>query len=634
MSSKRSYNYDESDDDIGGAFMSWSDNEGYGDLSVQDIHEAQSDVDPYEHLTMLRPSTGLSRHTQRRDVSHTPSSRPSVPPQSRKPFSELSERDWLKIQQADEHALMKSGNSVYLGLKKEVERLRSLNESLQLAVCNLSSSVMPANKPQSAPTQSTSSQHLIIPEEYEQYTLPRPAQKRPSHSLLFTREEFKKWRSQFQKLSAEGRAGKKYEWLRDFNGVEVPQERVMDIKREAREILDAMYDGPLHQRKTWHQILHSHRIRGVAVLESKFPELTQCQGHAMADHILAECRHRQLERYRAGDRRREKRLKVEEDAGKERSEEQRIEVMQRRMQALFQDQSPYSFPFTFHEADRLSSFTDIPIHPSLQSSGYPSDSVPTRSSVTDARGELPKTRNDVENNTNLNITRPAHTPFRANNSSAADSTTPKITEELSIQVGAGISVNVRHASTAPSDSPLLSHLDALPVAETTNVCVVQPDCFAADSPRTGPGAVPVRQLETTERNGTAVSYPGADVRESNAVDSVDLPVTNVRPYAERTALPPRTFTPVAAPLHIGHLPATKGATTKRILGGREMYKRFRMEQCEQERAAGKLVAEPDFKKEYTQLSLAEKADWNRRWKEQSASTQTAAAKPSGSSTTL
>ncbi|KAH8930332.1 hypothetical protein BT69DRAFT_1327986 [Atractiella rhizophila] len=152
--------------------MSWSDNEGYGDLSVQDIHEAQSDVDPYEHVTMLPPS-----------------------------------------------------------------------------------------------------------------------------------------------------AGKKYEWLRDFNGVEVPQERLMDIKQEAREILDAMYDGPLHQQKTWHQILHSHRIRGVAVLESKFPELTQCQGHTMADHILAECRHRQLERYRAGDRRREKRLKVEEDAGKVLGEE-------------------------------------------------------------------------------------------------------------------------------------------------------------------------------------------------------------------------------------------------------------------------------------------------------------------------
>ncbi|KAH8922529.1 hypothetical protein BT69DRAFT_1350809 [Atractiella rhizophila] len=609
MSSKRSYNYDESDDDMGTCpfriFMKPV--HPFFHSPSNDIHLMnlwpESDVDPYEHLTMLPPSTGLSRHTQRRDVSHTPSSRPSVPPQSRNPFSELSERDWLKIQQADEHALMKSGNSVYLGLKKEVERLRSLNESLQcmflafilqairqqvslrLAVCNLSSSVTPANKPQSAPTQSTSSQQFIIPEEYEQYTLPRSAQKRPSHSLLFTREEFKKWRSQFQKLSAEGRTGKKYEWLRDFNGVEVPQERVMDIKREAREILDAI----------------------------KFPELTQCQGQAMADHILAECRHRQLERYRAGDRRREKRLKVEEDAGKERSEEQRIEVMQRRMQALFQDQSP---------------FTDIPIHPSLQSSGYPSDRVPTGSSVTDARGELPKTRNDVENNTNLNITRPAHTPFRANNSSAADSTTSKITEELSIQVGAGISVNVPH-------SPLLSHLDALPVAETTNVCVVQPDCFAADSPRTGPGAVPVRQLdETTERNGTAVSYPGADVRESNAVDSVDLPATNVKPYAERTALPPRTFTPVAAPLHIGHLPATKGATTKRILGGREMYERFWMEQCEQERAAGKLVAEPDFKKEYTQLSQAEKADWNRRWKEQSASTQTAAAKPSGSSTTL
>ncbi|KAH8924330.1 hypothetical protein BT69DRAFT_1349529 [Atractiella rhizophila] len=172
------------------------------------------------------------------------------------------------------------------------------------------------NKPQSAPTQSTSSQQFIIPKEYEQYTLPQPAQKRPSHSLLFTREEFKKWRSQFQKLSAEGRAGKKYEWLRDFNGVEVPQQRVMDIKREAREILDAMYDGPLHQRKTWHQILHSHHIRGVAVLESKFPELTQCQGHAMADHILTECRHRQLERYRAGDRCREKRLKVKEDEEK------------------------------------------------------------------------------------------------------------------------------------------------------------------------------------------------------------------------------------------------------------------------------------------------------------------------------
>ncbi|KAH8920313.1 hypothetical protein BT69DRAFT_1352517 [Atractiella rhizophila] len=400
----------------------------------------------------------------------------------------------------------------------------------------------------------------------------------PSHSLLFTYEEFKKWRLQFQKLSAEGRAGKKYEWLRDFNGVEVPQERVMDIKREAREILDAIYDRPLHQRKTWHQILHSHRIRGVAVLESKFPELTQCQGHAMADHILAECRHRQLERYRAGDRRREKRLKVEEDAGKVLGEEGSL--------------SPPAL------------FTDIPIHALLQSSGYPSDHVPTGSNVTDARGELSKTRNDVENNTNLNITRPAHTPFRTNNSSAADSTTSKITEELSIQVGAGISVNVR-------DSPLLSHLDALPVAETTNVCVVQPDCFAADSPCTDPGAVPVRQLETTERNGTAVSYPGADVRESNAVDSVDLPVTNVRPYAERTALPPRTFTPVAAPLHIGHLPATKGATTKRILGGREMYKRFRMEQFEQEHAAGKFVEEPDCEKEHTQLSQAEKADWNR-----------------------
>ncbi|KAH8923248.1 hypothetical protein BT69DRAFT_1366621 [Atractiella rhizophila] len=53
---------------------------------------------------MLPPSTGLSRHTQRGDVSRTPSSQPSVPPQSQKPFSELSEQDWLKIQQADEHA--------------------------------------------------------------------------------------------------------------------------------------------------------------------------------------------------------------------------------------------------------------------------------------------------------------------------------------------------------------------------------------------------------------------------------------------------------------------------------------------------------------------------------------------------
>ncbi|KAH8930683.1 hypothetical protein BT69DRAFT_1314990 [Atractiella rhizophila] len=38
---------------------------------------------------------------------------------------------------------------------------------------------------------------------------------------------------------------------------------------------------------------------------------------------------------------------------------------------------------------------------------------------------------------------------------------------------------------------------------------------------------------------------------------------------------------------------------------------------EQEHAAGNMVAEPDFKKEYTLLSAAEKADWNRRWKEQS-----------------
>ncbi|KAH8927304.1 hypothetical protein BT69DRAFT_1330570 [Atractiella rhizophila] len=182
--------------------------------------------------------------------------------------------------------------------------------------------------------------------------------------------------------------------------------------------------------------------------------------------------------------------------------------------------------------------------------------IPTGSSVTDAWRAA---KNDVENNTNLNITRPAHTPFRANNSSVADSTTSKITEELSIQVGAGISVNVR---------PLVL-------------------------------AQVLYQYANSKQQSVTTQH--------NAVDSVDLPATNVKPYAERTALPPRTFTPVAAPLHIGHLPATKGATTKRILGGREMYKRFRMEQCEQERTAGKLVAEPDFKKEYTQLSQAEKA---------------------------
>ncbi|KAH8928770.1 hypothetical protein BT69DRAFT_1293038 [Atractiella rhizophila] len=60
---------------------------------------------------------------------------------------------------------------------------------------------------------------------------------------------------------------------------------------------------------------HCSLAYGVVVLETKFPELTQCEGHAMADHLFGESRHRQLERFRSGIRRREKRPKVEEATG-------------------------------------------------------------------------------------------------------------------------------------------------------------------------------------------------------------------------------------------------------------------------------------------------------------------------------
>ncbi|KAH8928095.1 hypothetical protein BT69DRAFT_1329920 [Atractiella rhizophila] len=116
----------------------------------------------------------------------------------------------------------------------------------------------------------------------------------------------------FPKLPPGEREKRKYEWLKTKSGAQVTAERIADLKREAREILEEMYNTLLFCRKTWSKIPHIHRIHGIAVLECKFPELTQCQGHAMADHVFRELKHWQLENLNTVDRQAAKRVKVEQ----------------------------------------------------------------------------------------------------------------------------------------------------------------------------------------------------------------------------------------------------------------------------------------------------------------------------------
>ncbi|KAH8930672.1 hypothetical protein BT69DRAFT_1291688 [Atractiella rhizophila] len=128
-------------------------------------------------------------------------------------------------------------------------------------------------------------------------------------------------RTLFPKLPPGEKEKRKYEWLKTKNGAQITTERIADMKWEAREILKEMYNTPLYCQKTWSKIPHFHRIHGIAILKCKFPKLTQCQGHAMADHVFCELKHRQLENLNVVDRKEvEKKkgakLKVKENKGR------------------------------------------------------------------------------------------------------------------------------------------------------------------------------------------------------------------------------------------------------------------------------------------------------------------------------
>ncbi|KAH8922016.1 hypothetical protein BT69DRAFT_1335073 [Atractiella rhizophila] len=213
----------------------WSDNNGLDDLG--------EGYDPYEHLTVLTPTqsslAAITPHSHLPDSAIVPPSINTTVLRVQTPLRHLSHSEITLVGNADEHTLGISGNVVYQRLVKEVERLRGLNESLQMAICNLTS-----NTSLTPPVSSTTSlqmpklNNFDIPQQYRDFQLPPPAREKPAHIPYFTFDDFKKWRTLFPKLPPGEKEKRKYEWLKTKSGAQVTAERIADLKREAREILE------------------------------------------------------------------------------------------------------------------------------------------------------------------------------------------------------------------------------------------------------------------------------------------------------------------------------------------------------------------------------------------------------------
>ncbi|KAH8930341.1 hypothetical protein BT69DRAFT_1345248 [Atractiella rhizophila] len=461
----------------------WSDNNGLDDLG--------EGYDPYEHLTVLTPTqsplAAITPHSHLPDSAVVPPSINTTVLRVQTQLRHLSHSEITLVRNADEHTLGISGNVVYLRLVKEVERLRGLNESLQMAILCDSQ-------------------------------LPPPAREKPAHIPYFTFDDFKKWRTLFPKLPPREKEKRKYEWLKTKSGAQVTAERIADLKQEAREILED--NTPLYCRKTWSKIPHVHRIHGIAVLECKFPELTQCQGHAMVDHVFRELKHRQLENLNAVDRRAAKQVKVEEQ----------VESVTQGHDGCFREDT----------------------------------TVPGRKEV--EKKKVVKLK--VKENKGRNV---------------------EVFPQLLVMPK---SDSVRTDSDISTEGVKGMLKSVLTYSGSVSVWNVKLDIPAPGSP------VP-----------------------SSAV-----------PFIQKTVLPARSFgnamavnNVVAASASLHAKANTGGAavcappSVKRIQGGREMYRRSRIEQWEKERADGSNILEPDWKEEYKRLSQSEKQMWNKRYKDLNAS---------------
>ncbi|KAH8930727.1 hypothetical protein BT69DRAFT_1345040 [Atractiella rhizophila] len=452
-----------------------------------------------------------------------------------------------------------------------------------MAICNLTS-----NTSLTPPLSSTTSlqmpklNNFDIPQQYRDFQLPPPAREKPAHIPYFTFDNFKKWWTLFPKLPPGEKEKCKYEWLKTKSGAQVTTERIADLKWEAREILEEMYNTPLFCQKTWSKIPHVHRIHGIAVLECKFPELTQCQGHAMADHIFCELKHRQLENLNAVDRQAAKRVKAEEQ----------VESVTQGHDGCFREDT----------------------------------TVPGRKEVEKKKVAKLKVKENKGRNVEV---------FPQLRTTSEDILGPTLRSAVRS------SVQPQNELAKKSETTILScNLNDNPASPMTSIA----SSYRLQNP-TVPDANGSSCLSRIQSGPTGgISAEGVKgMLKSVLTDSWSVSVWNVEleipapgnpvpssavPFTQKTVLLARSFgnamavnnvIAASASLHakanMGGAAVCAPPSLKWIQGGREMYRRSRIEQWEKERADGSNILEPNWKEEYKRLSQSEKQMWNKRYKD-------------------